>query len=275
MENQKTENTCSICIERLIDREPLSQDFQKHVISCKSCKAVINTMGAIALQGSAYSEDLSGLKLQLMKKLVPLMSATKSSKMVEASGFSKVIPWFLSFAVVGAMLVMFGVFNPGVINKPCVKNASTQIASVSTFKIALNSEKEKLVSLDEPIVMTNNDKAVITIPDGSQLEVQGPARLNINPRGFHLVTGFVTAKVKKSKIPFISTTPHGQIRVLGTIYTCKVAKSKTTVSLKRGSVKVIPDYGRPVVLKPGESTSFSLSPKNKPETETIPPIDSE
>lgn len=276
MDTPKTENTCDRCIEYLIDRQPLSKEEQQHVVSCKDCKSVINTMGAIALQGSVYDEDFSGLKLRLMKKLVPQMAKCANSVATNSSMFSQILPWLLSFTVVGAMLVMFGIFSPGAsVNNHNGEKASVRVASVSTFKIAINGETPRTISLDEPVAISDKQKALITIPDGSKLEVKGPARLNINPRGFHLVSGFLTAKVKKGKTPFISTTPQGQIRVLGTIYDCNVEKEKTTVRLKRGSVKIIPDYGSPVILKPGESSTMSLSPKEKPETERIPPIDSE
>ena len=276
MSNLKNKKICEQCVDAIIERQPLSDTCRQHIVSCDSCKTVINTLGAIALQGSAYNEDLTALKLKVFKHLIPIMEATKVKIAPEQSIISKFFPWFMSFALAGLMLVMFVIVHPRQIQN-ITNNNNNKILGIltspDTFKMALNNTAVKNVSLDEPVILSPKDKAVIIIPDGSELDVKGPARLNINPRGFHLITGFLTAKVKKGKIPFISTTPQGQIQVMGTIYNCKVAKGKTTVSLKRGLVKVIPDNGKPILLKPGESTTICSLPCFH--SESIPPINKE
>lgn len=275
MDTLANKQICNTCIESLIDRKRLSSEGEHHVLTCKGCKAVINTMGAIALQGSAYSEDLTGIKFRLMQKLVPMLPSKESISRKETSLPNRLIPWLLSFSVAGAFLIMFAIFQHTPTPKMNNRVVVGQCLSAKTFRISMNCGEMKIISLDDPVTLTKTDTATIHIPDGSRLKVRGPARLNINPRGFHLVEGYVLAKVKKGKVPFISTTPQGQIRVLGTIYTCETTRDKTLVTLIKGSVKVIPDYGSPTILKPRDTAILKLKSDISVVRDNIPPINRE
>jgi hypothetical protein len=219
-----------------------------------------------------YSKEFPGLKARVLKRLQPVLEQ-KYQKTAERSIFSS---WFFRFALIGAAVILLVViqFNAGtrVANK---QKPALPIQLSQGFRISVNKKPAQQVSMDNPVSLFKSEKAVITLPEGSRLKVQGPARLSISPRGFHLTRGALTAEVSKRPETFTGTTPHGKIEVLGTIFSCETTPNKTTVRVVQGKVKVIPDKGKHEILKAGDSTEMKNKKGISAASETIPSIDSE
>ena len=176
----------------------------------------------------------------------------------------------------GAALVLAIALTMPSVQPPSPKDLSKQalpIVLTQNFKLSVNDGPVKEISLDNPVALFAGERAVITVPDGSVLKAEGPARLTLTPQGFHLASGFLTASVAKESKEFIGTTPHGQIIVLGTVFSCNSTAQKTIVKVIEGKVKVKPDQGPEKILKAGETAE--MLGETADESETIPSIDSE
>ncbi len=244
---------------------------QTHLSACRQCRHTLATIQAISELPTATAIEYQTLKGQVMKRLIPILK----EKYADEKPVSFFQSWFFRLALGAAALILaFSVSFP-MLNKdvPVKPRNSLPIVLTQNFKISVNGEAKKEVSLDNPVSLQPGEKATITIPDGSSLKVEGPARLTIAPRGFHLTSGFLTASVVKNPQTFTASTPHGQIFVLGTVFSCDSTTHKTVVKVIEGRVKVKPDQGSEKVLSAGDSVEMQADAVNA--SETIPSIDSE
>lgn len=283
MTSQQENAICQNCREAISGGEAdLLRDpaLQQHLSACPECAHMLNTIGHLRQHGSAFAgESYPELKTRIMQRLEPaLQQRRNTAAAAEPAPTSGTANWFFKLASVLGIAVL-GIFliyqnnspagHPGTsIEQPIISAAPT------SFTIALNSGALTEVSLDNPVSLFNGDSAVINVPDGSVLHVTGPARLNVCPRGFHLLQGQLKAEVVPGKGEFIATTPHGQITVLGTVFMVAADQRRTLVEVISGRVKVSGDSQTEMILNAGEKTEM-YQPGISSETETIPAVDSE
>jgi hypothetical protein len=100
----------------------------------------------------------------------------------------------------------------------------------------------------EQVIEVPADRAVkVLYPDGAVVEA-GPSSVlrGFSPpgrgRGKHFVvaSGVVTADIPRQPAdqPFLITTPHGEVRVLGTRFTLHVAPGSTRLEVQEGKVRL-------------------------------------
>jgi uncharacterized cupin superfamily protein len=277
MSKQELTNTCKDAIEQVINGEKLSDQNQTHVNTCPLCKEAVKTVKELTTNGAPadFSDEFSGLKQKVMQRILPIMN----SRYAENKSESIISSWLFKLSLAGAaLLILVATFFPAFQNTPAHRpgfqnNLPIQLSQ--SFKISVNGKPFIEASLDNPISIFNGETAEIQVPDGSTLKVTGPARLNVAPRGFHLVSGTLIAKVAKHSTSFTGTTPHGTIEVLGTVYSCESTAHKTVVKVIEGKVRVTPDNGSAVILQAGETTEMSAGDAVSSDSETIPSINSE
>lgn len=272
MNIQELTKSCENAVEQALSGNPANQE---HVAGCEQCRQMIATISAI--RNEAAPADLSAefpqLKASVMKRLRPILKEKYGDERSE----SFLQSWFFKFTLgAAALLLIFSMTIPiigdKIPDKISGKN-SLPIVLTQNFSISVNRSEARSVSLDNPVSLFSGETAEITLPDSSILKVEGPARLTLAPRGFHLASGFLTATVSKGKGTFTGTTPHGQIEVLGTVFSCDSTAQKTVVKVIEGKVKVKPDKGSEKILTAGETAE--MHNEASPDSETIPSIDSE
>lgn len=278
MKKHELTNTCQTSIDQVMNENSLNADMQAHVGSCEGCQTTIATLNAISENGAPadYSCEFPGLKQRVLRAIKPIMKAQYAQ---ESSG-SPFSGWVFRLVFAGTALVLLLAAvspiwqqSPGKDSpKP---NGAVQMTSAKSFKISVDGKPFTESSIDNPVSLFSGETASIKTPDGSLLKVKGPTRLNVTPRGFHLLSGSLVAEVVKDSTAFIGTTPHGQIEVLGTVFSCDSSAQKTIVKVFAGKVKVTPDCGLPVILKPGDFTEMTSNAAVSSGSETIPSIDSE
>ncbi|MEW6710587.1 MAG: FecR family protein [Candidatus Riflebacteria bacterium] len=268
MTSQQLSKECEDVLDQAINGKSLNQP---HLSACQQCRHTLATIQAIRELPAVSAAEYPALKSQVMKRLIPILK----EKYADEKPVSFLQSWFFRLALGAAALVMVFAVSFPMLNKdvPVEPRNSLPIVLTQNFKISVNGGAVKDVSLDNPVSLLPGEKATITIPDGSSLQVEGPARLTIAPRGFHLTSGFLTASVVKNPQTFAASTPHGQIFVLGTVFSCDSTTHKTVVKVIEGRVKVKPDQGSEKVLSAGESVEMQADTVNA--SETIPSIDSE
>ncbi|HQB81994.1 MAG TPA: FecR family protein [Candidatus Rifleibacterium sp.] len=282
MTSQQKSAMCQECLEVISGNEAeLLRDpsLQQHLAACPECAAMLSTIAHLRHQGSAFSgESYPELKIRIMQRLEPVLQQRRNAAAEPARPPVVATNWFFRLAsvfcitVIGIALI-YQNFNPGTPG-PAAPPQTVISTAPTSFMIALNSSTPTQVSLDNPISLFNGDSAVINVPDGSTLHVTGPARLNVCPRGFHLLQGQIKAEVVAGKGEFVATTPHGQITVLGTVFTVTTDQRRTLVEVTSGRVRVSGDNHTETVLNAGEKTEM-YQPGISSETEIIPAVDSE
>lgn len=271
MSTQKIKNSCEHEIDRFITENRCDLN---HLENCEQCSQIIATITAIKKDAAPANPALEfpHLKAAVMKRLKALL---KSNSAKECS-HSFLHNWFFKMAFSAVVFALVLTIALPLLRqhppKPTIVINSLPIALTQNFKISINGQAEKEVLLDNPVSLFAGETAQITIPDGSTLKVEGPARLNIAPRGFHLASGFLIATVCKGKGTFVASTPHGQIEVLGTVFSCNSTAQKTIVKVIEGKVKIKPEKEPERLLNAGETAQMHSEAFY---SETIPSIDSE
>lgn len=271
MNNPQTTANCEHALDMAMNGD---SQGQQHIESCPDCQAMLATIDKIKTTAAPanHSKDFPELKFKLMQRLAPIVK----QKFREEKTESFIQSWFFKLSLAGAALILAIALTIPSLQAPSQKVLSKPplpIVLTQNFKISVNNGPVKEVSLDNPIALFAGEKAEITVPDGSVLKAEGPARLNVTPRGFHLASGFLSASVAKESKEFVATTPHGKITVLGTIFSCNSTAQKTVVKVIEGKVKVKPDHGAEKILSVGETTEMLADTADV--SETIPSIDSE
>lgn len=269
---------CQQTLEAFIDGK-IDAGAKAHLAICDNCRQMVENISALAERSSVYedSEHLN-LKKRVLNRLNPLIQqASSSSQATTASSRPSWLAWVISASLAGAFTILLFVSNQPVSIKQEAPVAPIVISSAqsSTFEISVNGQKPAIISMDSLVSLFNNETAVIKLADKSEILVEGPARLTMQPRGFHLLAGKVTATVEPDSTPFIATTMHVKIQVLGTIFSCETTTSTTTVAVKRGAVKLTGNNGSEKILRAGETSLFvsDIDPASK--TEGIPLISKE
>lgn len=282
MTSQQDSTICQKCREAISGSEAeLLRDhsMQQHLAACPECAKMLNTIGHLRQQGSAFAgESYPELKIRIMQHLEPALQQRRNTAAERLRPKTAIGSWLLRLAsaLCIAVLAIFTIYQNSAPVEHGPKAAQQPIISAAppAFMMTLNSGAPTQVSLDNPVSLFNGDTAVINVPDGSTLHVTGPARLNVFPRGFHLLQGQIKAEVVSGKGEFIATTPHGQITVLGTVFTVVTDQRRTLVEVASGRVRVSGDNHAETILNAGEKTEM-YQPGISSETETIPAVDSE
>jgi hypothetical protein len=279
MKSQQTTEMCQKCLEALTGSEKHLHDPEclAHLESCPACAQMLTAIEHLRHEGSAFAGDSHpDLKMRIMRSLEPALAQrrTGSNPATSTAGRS----WFWQL-LSGVAVLMIAVISLIVTRPPTVVDPPAPVLvtarTPTTFKMVINGKAPTQVSLDNPVSLFADESAAITIPDGSTLQVSGPARLNILPRGFHLVQGRLQADVAKGGGEFICSTPHGQITVLGTVFKVETDQRKTLVEVVSGRVRVQADGQAPIILEAGAHTELHHPESISTQTETIPAVDSE
>ena len=138
---------------------------------------------------------------------------------------------------------------------------NTRIENAAT--LVTHHDKEFWMTLDDGTRVHLNFNTTLSYPlhfTGSkrEVELQGEAYFFV---------------AKNQSRPFIVHTPQGSIKVYGTEFWVKTerdAKSKTTVTLVRGSVGFTPSSGKEQMLKPGQELSVVNSQLSIADVDTTP-----
>lgn len=266
---------CEKILEALIDGT-IDDAGKAHLSNCKNCQQMNSTLAALATRQSVYDEnDNLNLKKRVINRLSPIITTPAPPKTAHRS--SSPSKWLIGISIGSAIALMMLLNQQPIPSKPNVTVAPPKFAAVDShsFKISVNGKTTNTISMDSPVSLFNNENAVVTLDDHSQIEINGPARLTIKPRGFHLLAGKATATVEPSSTPFIATTVHGKIEVLGTIFTCETWPGATSVAVTKGKVKVTDNDGTEMVLVAGESTKLLADNDAASKTEDIPKISQE
>ncbi len=281
MTSQNQNAMCQKCLEAITGQEPqhLDPEMLHHLETCSSCARQLKVFEQLRQEGSAFSGDsCPELKLNIMRRLEPALEQRRMARAAAASTSSFNWLWKLFPALATVLIVTVLIFNSmsprG--NTPAQHGSAGISTSSSTgYRLALNNAAPVTVSLDNPVTLGENETAIVTGPDGSSFKVMGPARLNVMPRGFHLLNGHLQAEVIPGLGEFTGTTPHGQITVLGTVFTVDTDQRHTRVAVISGRVKVQADGKEAIVLAAGEKTEISQQTNVSTQTETIPALDNE
>jgi hypothetical protein len=271
MTSPETKSVCENTVEQAIDGCSIDQN---HVQNCRECRAVIATISAIKAAPVPDEVVFPALKQKVMLRLTPILK----EKYSEERAVSFMQSWFFRLGIAGASLILvIAMALPWFRQVPAVTRHHSELPIVLTqvFQMSVNGGEMKEVSLDNPISLFSGEAAEIRVPDGSILKVQGPARMSVAPRGFHLASGYLTASVTSSNKAFVATTAHGQIQVLGTVFSCDSTAQKTVVTVIEGKVKIKPDHGPEKILSAGETAEMRNGKENATDSETIPSVDSE
>lgn len=267
---------CQQTLEAFIDGRT-DDGSRAHLATCANCRQMVASISALAERSSAYEENEHlNLKKQVLNRLKPLIQQVPVSAPTQASRPSW-LSWLVSLSLAGAVTVLLLISSQPTATRPeaIVKPIIVSAVESSSFEISVNGKKPATISMDSLVSLFDKETAVIKLADKSEILVEGPARLTVQPRGFHLLAGKVTATVEPDSTPFIATTMHVKIQVLGTIFTCETTASTSNVTVKRGSVKLIANNGSEKILHAGETAQFisDLDPASK--TEGIPLISKE
>ena len=235
----KPELMCSDVVERLTVRGELPPESAAHVAECPSCWQIRETVAGLRCEDSAYPRDiLAGMKLRLKERW-------------QKESAPPVSWWHRLFAgpqPVFALVAMLFLILSGVwYMAPNGSRESTR------FELAKGASPAVECLFDQFLHLGAGEKAQARLPDGSLLDLQGPLDARVLVRGFRIETGTIRATVQPGEKPFIGKTLHGDIRVLGTIFTCHSEKEKTEVTVEQGKVEITPRQGPVRVLVAGES----------------------
>ena len=139
----------------------------------------------------------------------------------------------------------------------------------------VNSRFEEAATL-----VTHHDKEFwMTLDDGTRVHLNYnttlsyPLHFTGSKREVELQGEAYFFVAKNQSRPFIVHTPQGSIKVYGTEFWVKTerdAKSKTTVTLVRGSVGFTPSSGKEQMLKPGQELSVVNSQLSIADVDTTP-----
>ncbi|MBF0499059.1 MAG: FecR domain-containing protein [Candidatus Riflebacteria bacterium] len=227
---------CEKFRDELLKPKKISSELKAHVQECSECRNVREIIPVIQDHGSWYSgkkyENLKGKILQDYDQIFQQPASTASHPWAITSllsQFFNVKSAFGSLAFAGCLLFLVFQFTgkPSVIQKKIYYQCSM---GGNTQQIPLNQPLE-----------INDGYALVVAPDGSRLEAEGKTFLRVGERGFELSFGKITATVKPSSQNFKAVTPHGQIEVLGTIFSCIVNENNSLVTVVSGKVKVTPN----------------------------------
>lgn len=279
MTNPQTTDLCHRCLEALTSSEAHlhAPEIQAHLSSCSSCRQMLETLEHLRREGSAFAgESHPELKLKIMRNLEPALEKRRACQSSTGPTQTRGWFWLLSSCLAVVLVAFVSLYT---LNRQPILTPPEPIqhftASVPTsFIMSMNGKTPIEISLDSPVSLFAGEAASIIVPDGSQLHVEGPARLNVLPRGFHLLQGHLRAEVAAAGTDFTGTTPHATITVLGTVFSVTADQRHTRVEVSSGRVRVEADGRAPLILNTGDVTEISPhSPTT--ETEIIPEIDNE
>jgi len=274
MDNQD-KNICQQAIEAIINSN-VNEKLDLHIRGCSECRQMADTISALKKHDSAfgYQENLN-LKKRVINRILPIIQATENLKKGPAANeFSW--KWLFAAALTAAFF-----FSINLLQQPQKQQTDNlqQLPIVArdnsaTFDISVNGKAFVKASMDNPVSLFNNETAIINLGQDSTISISGPARLTVQPKGFHLLSGKATATVKPGSGNFTATTVHGRIEVLGTIFSCETSPSGTIVSVERGRVKVSDNSGKEKILSAGEKIQIGQN-DNSSGKEGIPLISKE
>lgn len=266
---------CQQTLEAIIDGR-IDDAGKSHLSTCENCRQMSADVSALTELSSVYDEsEHLNLKKRVINRLGPLIQTGPVK--APATSSSSFYRWLISLSLAGSLAIMLIISNqPAPVKSDAVSSLPVVATAESqTFSISVNGKPATTVSMDSPVSLFNNEKALIKLADNSEIFVDGPSRLTIKPRGFHLLAGKATATVEPGKNTFVATTIHGKIEVLGTIFTCETNPGATTVSVLRGKVKVAANDGSEKILVAGESSQLASEADVGSKTEGIPKISQE
>lgn len=267
-------NKCQQTMEALINNE-VKQELQLHIGNCENCRQMAETVTALQKFGSAFdpTENLN-LKKRVINRLLPVIKQPSARGEPRTQLFS----WRYILAAAMAVVALFSISQFKQKDLPQTDNLSKlpiiAKGDPATFDISVNGKSPVKVSMDNPISLFSNETALVSLADGSSISVSGPARMTVQPRGFHLLSGKATATVIPGSGQFAATTIHGRIEVLGTVFTCETSPSRTVVSVQRGKVRVADNNGDTKILEAGDKTEIGQETSVN-STEVIPLISRE
>jgi|GEM_PF-1656707 len=225
----------------------------------------------------ASSPEIHQLRKQVLEATEPKQTFVKEENGQDATSTGFLSQLFQDLA----QLISSIVDKPG--NRMAVFMSTAAAAVVMTVLFirpsAIQSEfYETPVGKHRSVVL--NDGSKITLDTNTSLVVTYTRESRLvelrRGQGYFDVT-------KNSKRPFVVTSSNAQVRVLGTIFSVRQSNSELVVTLKEGSVSVLPIDDRnqekvkmhtvPQHLQPGEQLIYS--PAKGIERKTIAQIDKE
>lgn len=279
---------CDEILDSILTEEGknLSSEHMKHLENCEQCQEALESIGMLQVAGSPfkskyYKIEKQELKNKILTQTAPILNslakANKTSYPHNKRSFS-FFKTLLAFAVLSCLIIYVIKTQPSPTNNQLIK--PQEFATIENnhsidsneYRVTENGTT-KSISIDNPISLFAKEQVKIELPDGSKGQLTGPARMSIQPRGFHLIQGDLFIEVAKNETkPFIGTTPHCEIKVLGTAFNCATTNKGTKVAVKSGKVAVTQNDGTKNILNPGDSAQI-----NKPKTlsDSIAPKDSE
>ena len=269
------EPICERTICSLNESAGLEAEHSSHLSVCEECQAVERSLKLLSAERPHYfSSSSPSLCKKVTDRAVEIISDKESGRSLldilsDAALSWRIAAGFVSLAVIAALLVWTGV-TP---DHKTVDDSRDAPLTVSVPDVQLrysvdSADSESLVffPIEQPFDLDGIETVSLSGPDGSSFEFQGPGRVTINQRGFHLAAGAIRATVSKAPGNFLATTPHCSVEVLSTIFSIEVLIDRSVVSVEKGRIRVT-DNAMTVekVLCEGDSEAFLV-----PETSSTP-----
>jgi hypothetical protein len=280
MEKQNHQDEiCQQILEEIIDGK--SDDItHAHLENCPDCRQVAASLAQLATLDSALdSSGNPGLKKRVLNRLSPIMTARQHRPQPQAHPAAKnsYLAWLLGLSFAGAMAVImfFGNQPMPLPERLPVTPVKTAAVDSQTFTLSLNQQPPATVSMDSPVSLFNNETALIRLPDNSTIQLEGPARLTVKPRGFHLLSGKAQPALPQTTRPLLPPPSMDGLRFSARFSHALPARLTPTVAVERGKVRVIDNSGRETILIAGEKTRITTDDDAASKTEGIPRISEE
>ncbi|MFZ2956316.1 MAG: FecR family protein [Candidatus Ozemobacteraceae bacterium] len=233
---------CDQFIEILTDPAKETSALVAHLRQCKMCRETRQAILRAMQEGpQPGTRDLTHLKGKVVAEF--LRRKTKRPQPAPWN-FNFWIPSMgAAFLIVLSITYHFFYFSP---NGPDISNPRAAC-------IVRNPNGQAVtVSFARPFVLATETASVQT-PDGTVIDLSGPAVVEFSRRGLFLESGKALIRVSHNPEAYRAITPHGTVTDIGTIFSLEVSPGQTSITVLDGSVRLVPLLGSPSVLIAGQS----------------------
>jgi hypothetical protein len=244
----KPEVTCDEILAELLADNPPVGEAAHHISRCPDCRIVRKNLKMLGAAKTAFPEPPSlEEKNRLFRKLAERYPSPSSS----SSGVGFPATWM--------PIVMLGVLVFSLL-------AGSKAGWFSRVPAQpVPAQNGYLLSVDEGPAVAMPLRQVLTLaegqarsslPDGSIVEITGPASLGMRQRGLDANFGQFRVWVAPAGPPFVAGTPFGAVESTGSVFQCDVSSDSCKIHVISGVVRVIQMPGNPTEVTAGNSAQL-------------------